>query len=102
MYIFMVKSTINPKYKEKIINYYFNGHLHEVVATGCFKNWTCEYDLDSHQIIVRYECESEEKFNIYLEQYAPKFREETKKMFPNEILKVDRNFSKIMSESIRV
>lgn len=53
MYMFMVKSTIQPQAAQKIIDYP-SSHLDEVVATGCFESWKCEYHIDSNQLIVRY------------------------------------------------
>jgi len=96
MYVFMVKSTIKPEFKQQILNYYLNGHLDEVVATGCFESWTCEHDAHSNQLIVRYVCNSNEKFQEYLADFAPKFRADTQQIFPIEITHVERNFSQII------
>src|SRR3990167_8778108 len=96
MFVFMVKSTIDPMFKHQILDYYLAGHLDEVVATKCFGSWTCEYDAGLKQLIVRYKCTSQEKYQEYLTKYAPTFRLETQQKFSTQILAVERNFSEVI------
>ena len=98
MYVYTVKLQIEDNLKSNFINYLNDTHLDDVVATGCFTGSTLEADTTNNEIIVRYFCESQPLFDNYIQQFSEAMRNDTLIKFPHGIIKIERNFCKLIKE----
>jgi hypothetical protein len=62
-------------------------HIPDVMATGCFEKYviskllTRQEDEDGLTITIQYYCENMEKYNLYLEKFAPKLQQEHSNLY---------------------
>lgn len=93
MIYYEVNLKIEPAIEKDVIKYMTEKHIPDVMATGYFNFAVIEKSPNSYRN--RYEIDSQEKLQEYLEKDASRLREDVSRHFPSGI-----EFSRDIFESI--
>ena len=91
MIIYNVTVKVEKEISENWVNWMQNEHIPDLLNTGLFNDYTLSMLLEQDEsdgitYIVQYHCENMEKYNHYIEHYAPIMREKAFIKFGNKFI----------------
>ncbi len=91
MIIYNVTVKVEKEISENWVNWMQNEHIPDLLNTGLFNDYTLSMLLEQDEsdgitYIVQYHCENMEKYNHYIEDYAPIMREKAFIKFGNKFI----------------
>jgi hypothetical protein len=91
MYIYNVTVKVTPKIEADWVAWMQTIHLQEVVNTGMFQSFSFSQlieptDDEGATYVAQYYTDSLDKYNQYIEQFAPSLREKGYAKFGNEFI----------------
>jgi hypothetical protein len=91
MFIYNVTIKLNWSIHEDWVKWMKEQHLSDVMATECFTHYhfTRLLEIDDEEgptYAIQYFCESKSLYNLYIEKYAPKLRQDGLNLFGNSFI----------------
>lgn len=101
MFIYNVTIKVNWATNDAWLKWMQEKHLSDVMATACFTKYQFARlleidDEDGPTYAIQYYCESKALYNLYIEKYAPKLRQDGIDLFANNFIGF-RSLMQIMS-----
>lgn len=91
--MFIYNVTIKPLWEinEAWVKWMKEEHLNDVMETGCFTKYQFIRLLEIEEdegptYAIQYYCESKSLYNLYIEKYAPKLRQDGINLFGNKFI----------------
>lgn len=91
MFIYNVTIKTNWEIHEAWVQWMKETHLNDVMATGCFTKYQFVRLLETDEkdgptYAIQYYCDSKAQYNLYIEKYAPKLRQDGLNLFSNKFI----------------
>lgn len=101
MYIYNVTIKINLSIEQEWLAWMMNEHLDEVIATGMFDKYSLlelidPADEDSKTYIAQYFTDSADRYEQYIERFAPGLRQKGFELFGDEFIAFRTVLKKIL------
>ncbi len=101
MYIYNVTIKISLSIEQEWLAWMKNEHLDEVIATGMFDKYSFlelidPADEDSKTYIAQYFTDGEDRYNQYIEHFAPALRQKGYELFGDEFIAFRTILKKIL------
>ncbi len=91
MYIYNVSIKIVPEIETEWVSWMKDEHMKEVLETGMFDHYTLfellePVDEEGKTYVAQYLTDSEDRYKMYIERYAPLLREKGYQKFGNQFI----------------
>jgi hypothetical protein len=91
MYIYNVTIKLQWSIHDDWVKWMQEKHLHDVMATNCFTKYQFVrlLEIDEEEgptYAIQYFCDSKAQYNQYIEQFAPKLRQEGLNLFGDKMI----------------
>lgn len=91
MYIYNVTIKLTWSIHEDWLKWMQEKHLNDVMATECFTRYQFVRLLDIDEedgptYAIQYYCDSKALYNLYIEKFAPKLRQDGTNLFGNQFI----------------
>jgi len=91
MFIYNVTTKVDPSIHEIWVQWMKKTHIPEIMLSGCFTEFQFvqlleQDDSDGPTYAVQYRAESKAAYNLYLEKYATKLRNDVFAVWGNKVI----------------